>query len=233
MEFFLPDTEVIEEPPCADLLSGGGLYHLEVLSNLDIIPSSQGIEPSSPFLSDELSVGHKAINIVHAEKPHEAFHNLLPLLLIGVASLGHQLEYQRECNSRCSYAEHEDVDVEFPELPVGPVHVENHVNLYRTERKNHSGYYVEIKGIPGKEPLQTSEIGVLLNGSELCRCQFIKTDSLHHNQCVEERHEFYPRLIHCFSKILLHNREDWANFDQVLGIGSFHGEKSGTFPLNY
>ena len=31
------------------------------------------------------------------------------------------------------------------------------------------------------------------------------------------------------SKMFLHNREDLVNFDQVLGISSFHGEKSPNF----
>ena len=31
------------------------------------------------------------------------------------------------------------------------------------------------------------------------------------------------------SKVLLHNREDLVNFDQVLGIRSFHGVKSANF----
>ncbi len=36
-------------------------------------------------------------------------------------------------------------------------------------------------------------------------------------------HLLYIDKIHCFSKMFLHNREDLVNFDQVLGISSFHG----------
>ena len=37
------------------------------------------------------------------------------------------------------------------------------------------------------------------------------------------------KQIHRFSKILLHNREDLVNFDQVLGISSLHRKSSALF----
>ena len=37
------------------------------------------------------------------------------------------------------------------------------------------------------------------------------------------------KQIHRFSKILLHNREDLVNFDQVLGISSLHRKSGALF----
>jgi hypothetical protein len=58
----------------------------------------------------------------------------------------------------------------------------------------------------------------------------MKADCLHHTQRVEEqRHKLYACRIHTLSKMFLHNREDLINFDQVLGISSFHVKKRQTF----
>ncbi len=55
-------------------------------------------------------------------------------------------------------------------------------------------------------------------------------ENFHHTECMEQqRHKFYACQIHTLTKVLLHNREDLVNFDQVLGISSFHGEKSPNF----
>ena len=60
--------------------------------------------------------------------------------------------------------------------------------------------------------------------------QLMKADSLHHTEGMEkERHQLYACQIHCFAKMLLHNRKDLVNFDQVSGISSFYGEKSANF----
>ena len=56
-----------------------------------------------------------------------------------------------------------------------------------------------------------------------CRSQFVKAHSLHHTKCMEHiSHKLNASQIHRFSKILLHNREDLVNFDQVLGASSLH-----------
>ncbi len=230
MELLLSHPEVIEEPPCAESLSGGGFYDPEILSDPNIITNPHGIEPSDPFLSDKLTVGHKAINAVRTGQSHEAFHNLLPLLPIGVASLRQQFEYQREGNSLVGDAEHEVIDVEISELPVGAVHTENKAVFYRQQTEYHPCDDVEIQGIVGKESLEAPQIGILLNRSGQGTGQFMEADSLHHAEGGEkERHQFDACQIHCFSKMLLHNREDLVNFDQVLGISSSHGEKSANF----
>ena len=55
-------------------------------------------------------------------------------------------------------------------------------------------------------------------------------ENLHHTECMEQqRHKFYACQIHTLTKVLLHNREDLVNFDRVLEISSFHGEKSPNF----
>lgn len=81
-----------------------------------------------------------------------------------------------------------------------------------------------------KNLLEPSETGIPVHVRGHRTSQFMKTDGLHNTECVEQqRHKFYARQIHTLFKVLLHNREDLVNFDQVLGISSFHGEKSPNF----
>lgn len=42
-------------------------------------------------------------------------------------------------------------------------------------------------------------------------------------------HKLYTCQIHIFPKMLLHNQENLANFDRVLGISSFHVKKQRNF----
>lgn len=61
--------------------------------------------------------------------------------------------------------------------------------------------------------------------------QYTKTHRLNHAQGVyHHRHQFYMCQIHGFSKMLLHNRKDLVNFDQVLGIlSNFHQKMRSNF----
>ncbi len=118
----------------------------------------------------------------------------------------------------------------FSELPVGAIYAELKTGLDRKQQENHTGNDVKVKNILDKESLESSEVGILVDGRRHRISQFVEADSLHHTECMEQqRHKFYACQIHILSKMLLHNREDLVNFDQVLGISSFHGEKSPNF----
>lgn len=59
-KLFLADLKVIEEPRCSDSLSGRRFINPKILSDADVVPDSHVVEPSDPFLSDELTVVQKA-----------------------------------------------------------------------------------------------------------------------------------------------------------------------------
>ena len=123
VEFLLPGSEVIEQPPCTDSLTGRGLVNPEVLPYAYIIPYASVVEPANPFLSDELAVGDKAVYAVLYEKADEAFHEFPLLLPIGIAPFRKKTENQWECNAFIGYTQHKDI--EFSELPVGAVYAEH------------------------------------------------------------------------------------------------------------
>lgn len=230
VKFLLPDPEVIEEPPCTYPFTGGRLDNPEVLPDTDVIPYATAVQPSYPFFSDELPVGHQAIDAVRSEKADEPLHDFLSLLPVGIATFREKAENQREGNPLVCHAQHQYVDVELPELPIGAVHAQHESCLDRKQRENHAGDNVKVKNIPGEESLKPSEVGVPVYGCRHRIGKFVETDRLHHAQGVEEqRHELYACQIHTLSKMLLHNREDLVNFERVLGNSNFHGEKSPNF----
>ena len=230
VEFLLPYPEVIEEPPCTYPVAGGRPDDPEVLPDTDVIPDASVVQPSDPFLSDELPVGHQAIDTVRTEKTDEPLHDFLTFLPIGIATFREKAEDQREGNAFVCNARHQYVDVELPELPVGAVHAQHKFRLDGKQREYHAGDNVKVKNIPGEEPLKPSEAGIPVHVRGHRARQFMKTDGLHHTQRVEElSHKLYAGQIHTLSKMLLHNREDLVNFDQVLGSCNFHGEKSPNF----
>jgi hypothetical protein len=205
-EFLLTDLQIIEQPPGSDSLTGGWLDNPEALTYSDVIPYATAVEPSCPFLSDELAVCHKAVDAFRSEK------------------------YQREGNPFIGDAQHENVDIELAEPPVGAIHAEHKTSLDRKQRENHTGHDVKVKYILGKESLEPSEVGILIDSRRHRISQFVEADSLHHTEYMEQqRHKFYACKIHVLSKMVLHNREDLVNFDQVLGISSFHVKKRSTF----
>ena len=230
VEFLLSYPEVIEKPPCTYPLAGGRLHNPEVLPDTDVIPDASVVEPSDPFLSDKLPVGHQAIDTVLSEKANEPLHDFPAFLPIGIASFRKKAENQRKGNAFVCHAQHQYVDVELPELPVGTVHAQHKFRLDGQQREYHAGDNVEVKNILGEESLKPSEVGVSFYGCRHRIGKFVETDRLNYTQCVEEqRHELYACQIHTLSKMLLHNREDLINFERVLGNSSFHGEKSPNF----
>lgn len=230
VEFLLPDPEVIEEPPCTYPLTGGRLDNPEVLPDTDVIPYATAVQPSCPFFSYEFPVGHETIDAVRSEKADEPLHDFLSFLPVGIATFREKAENQREGNPLVCHAQHQYVDVELPEFPIGPVHAQHESCLDRKQRENHAGDNVEVKNILGEESLKPSGVGVLVYGCRHRIGKFVETNRLHYAQSVEEqRHELYACQIHTLSKMLLHNREDLVNFERVLGNSSFHGEKSPNF----
>ena len=86
VEFLLSDPEVIEEPPCTYPLAGGRLDNAEVLTDTDVIPYATAVQPSYPFFSDELPVGHQTIYTVRSEKADEPLHDFPAFHPVGIAT---------------------------------------------------------------------------------------------------------------------------------------------------
>ena len=231
VEFLLPELEVVEEPPCPKFLSRTRPDDPEVLFDSDVIADAHDIEPSDPFLADELAIRHEAVDAVSPEKADEAFHQFLALLPIGIATFVEQAEYQRESNALVRHTDHEDIYVEVSELPVCTVHRQNQFVLARQQGENHSGHDVKAERILCDEPLKPAQIGITVKRRRHGGRQLMEAYSLHHTECVEEqRHELYACQIHVIAKMLLHNRKDCVNFDEVLGsCRNFHGKSGQTF----
>ena len=82
------------------------------------------VEPLEPFESDELTVSDKAFDAAPAEQPDEPLHDINPFLVIGVPPFGQQPEQDGERHVVVRYAQHQCVDIESSQLPVGAVHRE-------------------------------------------------------------------------------------------------------------
>lgn len=230
VEFLLSDFKGIEEPPRSDSFSCGGLDNPNILPDTDIVSNPVVVKPANPFLADELAVGHKAVYAVMSKKSDEPLHDILAFFPIGIAPFVQKAEQQWKGNAFVGNAEGEYIDVELSELPVCAVHAQNPTVLNRKQREDHPCYQVEVQGIVGDESLNAAQIGITLNRHRHCRSQLVKAHSLHHTKGMEHiSHKLNAGQIHGISKILLHNREDLVNFDQVLGISSLHRKKQQTF----
>ena len=135
-EFLLTDLQVIEQLPGTDSFTGGRLDNPEVLTYSNVIPYATAVEPSCPFLSDELAVCYKAVDAFHSEKTDKTFHNLLAFLPVGVATFRKKAEYQREGNPFIGDAQHKNIDIELAELPIGAIHAEHKTGLDGKQREN-------------------------------------------------------------------------------------------------
>ena len=225
VEFLLSDFKRIEEPPRSDSFSCGGLDNPNILPDTDIVSNPVVVKPSNPLLTDKLAIAHKAVDAVMSKKSDEPLHDIPAFIPIGIAPFVQKTEQQWKGNAFVGDAESEYIDVELSELPVGAVHTQNQTVLNRKQREDHPCHQVEVQGIVGDESLNAAQIGITLNRRRHCRSQFMKAHSLYHTKCMEHiSHKLNAGQIHRFSKILLHNREDLVNFDQVLGISSLHRE---------
>ena len=75
VKFLFSFPEVIEDPQCPYPLAGGRLYNPEVMPYTDVIPDASAVQPSDPFLSDELRVhvrGHRASQFMKTDGLHHA-----------------------------------------------------------------------------------------------------------------------------------------------------------------
>ena len=227
---FFSESDSVEHVPCPDFLSRLWIDDPKVLPYTDVVADSLVVEPSDPFLADKFSVGNQTVYTIVSEEVNELLDEGFALLPIGVSSLGHKLENQRKRYSSVGYPEHKDVDVCLPEFPVGTIHGKSDLSLVWKKAEDHLCDEVKIQSIFGKEPLESAHIGIPLHAGWHGSSQFMKTHCLNHAKSMDDIcHQLYTGKIHCFSKVFLHNREDLVNFDQVLGISSFHGEKSVNF----
>ena len=230
IKLLLSDLEVVEQPPGTTRGGLPGILNPEVLSDTDVVADSHVVEEPDPFLADELAVGDKGVDALISEEPYETQHDVPSFLPVGIAPFVKKLENQGKRDALICNSEHKYVDVDLAELPVGPVHRQYQAGLFRKQGKYDSGNDIKVKGELGKEPLDTSEIGVSVPAVGHGRSEFVKADSLHDTESVKHKgHQLYSCQIHCFSKMLLHNWEDLVNFDQVLGSSDFHGEKRSNF----
>lgn len=228
---FLAESDAVEQMPRADFLTGIRVYDPEVLPDPYVIPYPVPVEPCDPFLTDKLPVRHKTIDTFQTENVDKPLYDGFTFHPIGVSQFVQKPEQQRESNPSVGYPQHEDVDIRLSEFPVGTVHGKDYLLSDREEAENHPCYKVKIESVSRKEALKPANVGIPFHGCRHGCGQLVETDSLDNAKGVDfVCHQLYACQIHCFSEMLLHNREDLANFSQVLGIfGSFHGEKSPNF----
>lgn len=99
--------------------------------------------------------------------------------------LERMLKNQRKNNSLVCHAQHQYVDIELSEFPVGAVHAQYEFRLDRQQTENHAGDDVKVKDILGKEPLEPTQTGVPVNGCRHGVSQFVEDDGLHHTEGME------------------------------------------------
>lgn len=93
----------------------------------------------------------------------------------------------------------------FSELPVGAIHAELKTGLDRKQQENHTGNDVKVKNILDKESLESSEVGILVDGRRYRISQLIETD---------------------IGRI-------WSTLTKPLELVAFMEKSRQTFPLNY
>lgn len=120
--FRLSDFEVMERPESLEVAAVARLAHPEVLADAYVVAYAVVVEPSYPSLADELPVGDEAVDGGLAEELDVSLHQFYPLLGVGVAFLREKPEQQRESDTPVGDGQHEGVDVERAEPPVGAVH---------------------------------------------------------------------------------------------------------------
>ncbi len=134
-EFLLTDLQIIEQPPGADSLTGGWLDNPEVLTYPDVIPYATAVEPPCPFLSDELAVCHKTVDAFRSKRRIKRSIIFLRSFELELPRLGRRLKISGKGDTFVCHAQHQYVDVELPELPVGAIHAEHKTGLDRKQRE--------------------------------------------------------------------------------------------------
>ena len=69
----------------------------------------------------------------------------------------------------------------FSELPVGAIYAELKTGLDRKQQENHTGNDVKVKNILDKESLESSEVGILVDGR---RYRIIREDLVNCDQTL-------------------------------------------------
>ena len=188
------------------------------------------VEPPYPVLPHKLPVSNKAVDAVLTEKFYEPFHQFLSFLAIGIASLRHEREKERECNSLVGHSEPKDIYIEPAELPVGTVHAQDKACLYGQEAEYHLCNEVKVKNELCKETLQTPHIGVAPYVRRHTCCKLVKTHGLDHTEGMNhESHQLDACKIDIISEMFFQEWQDLVNFERVLGVSKIHDEKRELF----
>ncbi len=112
-------SQVVEQPVRSGLLSVA--YDTEVLSYTDVVVNASCVQIAQPFAPDELTVCHQMVDGVRSGKANKPVYKFNTLSGIGVATLVHHLEHDRERHTVIDDAHGENVYVGVADLPVRPV----------------------------------------------------------------------------------------------------------------
>ena len=230
IEKFPANTKTVEKMPGSDLLTRSGVNYPEVLTNTDVISYMVFVKPAYPVLANKFSVSHKRVDATSTEKLNELLHQFLAFLTVGVSSLRHELEKNREGNSLVGYAQHKNVNVKLAEFPVGAVHAQDKAGLYRQEAEYHLGDKVKVKNELRKETLQPSHVGTAFNIGRHAGRKFMKAHGLNHAEGMNhERHQFDAGKVDTISEMFFQDWQNLINFVRVLGVSKLHNEKRELF----
>ena len=212
------------------LAFGIAFGNLEILPDPEIVPESDAVKPSDPFLADKLPVSHKTVNTVLAEEPDESLHEFLSFSPFGIASLWHEPEEDREGCIAVSDTEHKDIYIEPAELPVGAVHAQHQVLFDGKKAENHSCYKIKVKDISRKESLYPSHIGIPADFCGHEASKFMKAHCLGYDKGMKQkRHKLYAGKVDIISEMFFQDRKDLVNFVPVLGGSKYHRKSGQTF----
>ena len=118
--FAFTHSQIVEQPVRSGLLPVA--YDMEVIAYPDMEVNASCVQVAQPFASNKLTVSHQVVDGVLSRKTDEPIDKLHPFPGIGVASLVHHLEHDRERHPVVDYAKGKDIYVRIAELPVRPVH---------------------------------------------------------------------------------------------------------------
>lgn len=228
VDTLLSEFESVKQMPCPDILGGFGIAQPEILLDSQVVTDTSVVEILDPFLTDKLSVGNERIDTLGAEQPYKSINQPCPLLPVGIAAFIEHSKEQWKCDTFVCHSQHEDIDVDLTEFPVGAVKTQNQSCLDWQKRKYHFGDNVKVESISGKKSLQAAQVGITFNTRRHRRCYFVEADRLHNTKGVKnKRKQFYASKIHYRAKMLLHNRDDLINFVAVPGSSRNFYVKSG------
>jgi hypothetical protein len=117
----LTGPQVVEQPRNFYFFSLAGKVYLKVISDTDVVSDLLPIELGYPFLAHQLPVGHKAFYTFPSEEPYKTFDQVYSFLAVGVPPLVEHGKEQWKHHPLIDRPQHEDIDVRFPELPIGAV----------------------------------------------------------------------------------------------------------------